>query len=67
VCDLSCSELLERLERLERAGPSSDLVEYFYIFADAIVYVIYGFSAISYIPQKKRHPHNLYIPEEVKI
>jgi hypothetical protein len=28
VCDLSCTELLERLERVERAGPSSDLVEY---------------------------------------
>jgi hypothetical protein len=34
VWDLSCTELLERLERVERAGPSSDLVEYFHIFAD---------------------------------
>jgi hypothetical protein len=34
VCDLSCIELLERLERVERAGPSSDLVEYFHTFAD---------------------------------
>jgi hypothetical protein len=34
VCDLSCTELLERLERVERAGPSSDLVEYFHTFAD---------------------------------
>jgi hypothetical protein len=37
VCDLSCTELLERLEGVERAGPSSDLVEYFHTFADAIM------------------------------
>jgi hypothetical protein len=36
VCDLNCSELLERLERLERADPSSDLVEYLYTPADVI-------------------------------
>jgi hypothetical protein len=35
VCDLSCTELLERLERVERAGSGSDLVEYFHTFADA--------------------------------
>jgi hypothetical protein len=34
MCDLSCTELLERLERVERADPSSDLVEYFHTFAD---------------------------------
>jgi hypothetical protein len=37
VCDLSCTELLKRLERAERAGPSSDLVEYFHTFADALL------------------------------
>jgi hypothetical protein len=31
VCGLSCTELLERVER---AGPSSDLVEYLHTFAD---------------------------------
>jgi hypothetical protein len=36
VCDLSCTEFLERLERVERAGPSSDLVEYFHTFGDVI-------------------------------
>jgi hypothetical protein len=34
--NLSCTELFERLERVERADPSSDFIEYFYIFADAI-------------------------------
>jgi hypothetical protein len=34
MCDLNCTELLERLERLKRADPSSDLVEYFHTFAD---------------------------------
>jgi hypothetical protein len=38
VCDLSCSELLERLERLKRGGPSSDLVEYLYTFADVFLF-----------------------------
>jgi hypothetical protein len=34
ICDLSCIELLKRLKRVERADPSSDLVEYFHTFAD---------------------------------
>jgi hypothetical protein len=38
VCDLSCIELLERLERVERAGPSFDLVEYFHTFADDFLF-----------------------------
>jgi hypothetical protein len=34
---VSCSELFERLERVERAGPSSDLVEYLHTFADVFI------------------------------
>jgi hypothetical protein len=36
VCDLGCIELPKRLERVERAGPSSDLVEYFHTFANVL-------------------------------
>jgi hypothetical protein len=40
VCDLSCTELLKRLERVERADPSSDLIEYFHTFTDVDLEII---------------------------
>jgi hypothetical protein len=46
VCDLSCTELLERLKRVERADPSSDLVEYFHTFADVSGQILISFFPI---------------------
>jgi hypothetical protein len=40
ICDLSYIELFKRLKRVERADPSSDLVEYFHIFADVRLFDI---------------------------
>jgi hypothetical protein len=45
VCDLSCTELLERVER---AGPSSDLVEYLHTFADELIIKIINILECAY-------------------
>jgi hypothetical protein len=47
MCDLSCTELLKRLERVERAGPCSDLVEYFHTFADDHVSTINRYISLK--------------------